>query len=133
MQLIQTRHAIKEHVETFLSQNEEIDREKLISKGFVVYVDNKITGCFILDHLSEHSYWLRQLYVIKEETMTLPLLIETILALAEEQGAREVCVNSNQKMVDIVLEALHFYPQEQPNVSKLQVRRAGIWWAYQLS
>lgn len=133
MQLLRTQSASKDQVEDFLLKNIEIDREDLISKGYIVRMDNRIIGCFILDQLKDRLYWLRQLYIMKEETMKLPLVIEAILVLAKDKEATQVFVNSHQVMLDIILNALTFYPAPYPLSDQKDIESKGKWWAYDLN
>ena len=133
MKLIRTNHAAKELVEHFLMNNPEINKATLLANGYVVKVENKIAGCFILERLEDRLYWLKQLYITKAEAVKLPLLVESILALAKEQHAEEVFVNSHQIMVDIILEALQFHPQKDLTILDKHFTSEGKWWTYRIT
>lgn len=133
MQLIRTNRASKEQLDDFLLENIDIDREHLITDGYIVSVNHRIIGCFILDELKEDLYWLRQLYIMKEEAMTLPVVIEAILNLAKDKAGTQVIVNSHQLTLDIILKALHFYPHNQQDIDFEMISAKGKWWVYHLN
>lgn len=132
MQLIRTHDASKKLVDDFLSQNVELNPVSLMNDGYIVSVEDRIAGCFILDQFNDHSYWLRQLHITKGDTMKLPVIIEAILALAGEKNANDLYVNSHHVMVDIILEALQFHSTLKPTQSKRKSESNGKWWIYRI-
>lgn len=133
MNLIRANQASKKHVAHFLETNDGIDKDALLDKGYVMVVDEKIEGCFIVEQVDGGFHWLKQLYITKSKANTLPFLLESILALAKKQEAKGVYVHSHQPTVDIILEALQFHPQkERVLVDKYPVTH-GNWWSYSVS
>lgn len=127
------KHTTYNQLEEFFSKNVNVDKNSVFQKGYVVEINNKIEGCFILDQIEANNYWLKQLYITQSEAAKLPLLLETILTLAKKQNAKSVYVHSHQPVVDILLEALQFHPQKEPLlVGKYPVGK-GNWWAYNVS
>jgi len=133
MNLIRANHVSEKRLDQFLNNNDTLDKEGLLSKGYVVEINDTIEGCFIMEPIQEGLYWLKQLYITQSEAGSLPMLLESILALAKRQHARKVYVHSHQPMVDIILEAMQFHPQqENVLVDKLQEKQ-GKWWTYNVS
>lgn len=133
MHLIATKHAPSEKLEQFLKNNEQVARESLLKNGYVVEMRGQIEGCFILEKVDEGVYWLKQLHVTKKAAPSLPVLLESILALAKEQNARSVYVHSHQPMVDVLLEALQFHPQKENRYVDNRSVEKGNWWTYNVS
>ncbi|QKY70487.1 hypothetical protein [Lentibacillus sp. CBA3610] len=133
MEIIAANHASTEKLEEFLQHNQDVERGLLLEKGYVVELKEKIEGCFVLDTVDDDIYWLKQLYVTKNAATSLPVLLETILALAKEKQAKQVFVHSHQPMVDILLEALQFYPQKENAFVSEAPDKEGNWWTYNVS
>ncbi|MEC5424455.1 hypothetical protein QGM71_13225 [Virgibacillus sp. C22-A2] len=133
MKLIPAIQATEEQINSFLKNNDNVNKHSLIEKGYVVEINQKIEGCFILEAMEEGVYWLKQLYITKSEAAKLPILLESILTLAKQQQAKLIYVHSHQPVVDILLEALQFHPQkERVFVDKYDVNE-GSWWSYSVS
>lgn len=133
MHLIRAFETSNEQLEAFLEKNKGVDKDSLLKMGYVVEIAEKIEGCFILEAVEEDVYWLKQLYITKEHTPMLPVLLEAILTLAKKQQAISVYVHSHQPVVDLLLEALQFHPQkEKVFVDKPPINK-GNWWTYSVS
>ncbi|WP_010531570.1 hypothetical protein [Lentibacillus jeotgali] len=133
MELIAANRAISEKLETFLENNKDVKRDLLLEKGYVVEFNGTIEGCFVIDSVDEDIYWLKQLYVTKSAATSLPVLLESILALAKEKQARQLFVHSHQPMVDVLLEALQFSPQKENAFVANHPDNKGNWWTYNVS
>lgn len=133
MELIAANYASQEKLNTFLEHNKDVEREQLLEKGYVVEVKETIEGCFVLDAVEVDVYWLKQLYITKNAAASLPILLESILALAKEKHAKKVFVHSHQPMVDILLEALQFQPQKENALVQAPPEKEGYWWTYNVS
>lgn len=134
MNIIPANKAQEEQLQEFFTRNENLDKDGLMEKGFVVEINSKIEGCFLLDQMDEKDvYWLKQLYITRTEANKLPVLIESILTIAKTMEAKRVYVHSHQPVVDILLEALQFHPQTDTSfVDKYPLKR-GNWWTYNVS
>lgn len=133
MQLIRAFDTSEEQLEIFLKNNRNLDKERLLEKGYAVEIKGNIEGCFILEMMEERVYWLKQLYITKTNAAHLPVLLEAILTLAKQQQAKSVHVQSHQPVVDILLEALQFHPQKEKDfVDKHKINK-GNWWSYSVS
>ncbi|MFD1036867.1 GNAT family N-acetyltransferase [Virgibacillus byunsanensis] len=133
MKLIPTEQASVEKVNVFLEKNQDINRELLFQIGYVAEVNDRISGCFMLDTMEEGVYWLKQLYITPDAATSLPALLESVLALAKQKHAKQVYVHSHQPMVDVLLEALQFHPQRSNNIVDNYPRNRGSWWMYNVS
>ncbi|TRM10785.1 GNAT family N-acetyltransferase [Lentibacillus cibarius] len=133
MEIIAANHASEEKLQRFLKDNKDVEKNLLLEKGYVVEIDDTIEGCFVLDTVEDDIYWLKQLYVTKNKAGSLPVLLETILALAKEKQAKQVYVHSHQPMVDVLLEALQFYPQKENEITDKLPKNNGNWWTYNVS
>lgn len=133
MELIAANHASEKKLERFLQHNQDVDQELLLEKGYVVELKGTIEGCFVMDLVDDDVYWLKQLYVTKNAAASLPVLLESILALAKEKQAKQVFVHSHQPMVDVLLEALQFYPQKENAFVQDAPSQEGNWWTYNVS
>ncbi|MGY0691212.1 hypothetical protein ACW2QC_00300 [Virgibacillus sp. FSP13] len=133
MNLIATKHAATEKVEQFLEKNQDVKQDALFQNGYVVEMDQQIEGCFILEQVDNGVYWLKQLHVTKQAAPSLPILLESVLALAKERNARSIYVHSHQPMVDVLLEALQFHPQEENQFVDNHPVEKGNWWTYNVS
>lgn len=134
MNIIPANEVTEEQLEEFFTRNENLDKNGIVEKGFVVEINSKIEGCFMLDQMEEKDvYWLKQLYITSSEANKLPVLIESILAIAKSKEAKRVYVHSHQPVVDILLEALQFHPQtDRKFVDKYPLKK-GNWWTYSVS
>src|SRR5699024_149681 len=91
MELIAANYASEEKLERFLENNKDVKRDILLEKGYVVELKGQIEGCFVIDTVDDDIYWLKQLYVTKNAAASLPILLESILALAKEKQAATIC------------------------------------------
>lgn len=133
MKVLPVKHATYEQLDDFLNRNATIDKPLLFDQGFVVEIDGQIEGSFILEELESGGVWLKQLYITQSHAAKLPVLLETILQIAKHQHAKAVYVHSHQPVVDILLEALHFEPEEiQFEIPEKPVT-TGNWWSYYVS
>lgn len=134
MHIIPANEASDVMLEDFFKRNENLDRNSLVEKGFVVKINSKIEGCFILDEMDEKdAYWLKQLYITRTEANKLPVLLESILTIAKSLKAKSVYVHSHQPVVDILLEALQFHPQKDASYVDKYPLKKGSWWTYNVS
>ncbi|WP_164667568.1 GNAT family N-acetyltransferase [Virgibacillus doumboii] len=135
MKLIAAKNAPVEKLKNFLESNENVDKNLLLEKGYVVEIKDTIEGCFVMDLVDNHQdkYWLKQLYITPGAAASLPVLLETILALAKEKQAKQVFVHSHQPMVDVLLEALQFHPQKNDLLEDKYPVDKGSWWTYNVS
>jgi len=122
-----------DQLEEFFSKNTNVDKNTVFQKGYVVEINHKIEGCFILERMEANNYWLKQLYITQSEAASLPFLLEAILTLAKQQNAKSVYVHSHQPVVDILLEALQFHPQKESVLVGNYPVGKGSWWAYDVS
>ncbi len=133
MKMVQARVADPKKVEHFLMNNEAINGEQLLEKGFVVEVDDAIKGCFVIEPVDQETYWLRQLYMNQEEVISLPLIIESIIQQAQARDVKKIYVNSHQQPVDDLLKSLQFYPQTAPAHVYEGIIKQGKWWVYAIN
>lgn len=133
MRLIQANKVSQELVHEFLENNQQIKIENILQSGYIVEINHKICGCFILEHIEEGLYVLQQLYITKTEAVKIPILFEGILVMAKEQKAKRVFVNSHKLMIDIILEALQFHPQKDCRFLDKYAKSDGKWWSYTVS
>lgn len=133
MHMIRAYDVSYDQLKRFLEKNKTVDKNNLFKNGYVVEIQHKIEGCFILEMMDEGEYWLKQLFITKEHAAMLPVLLEAILTLAKQQEAIVVYVHSQQPVVDLLLEALQFHPQgENAFVDKYPASK-GNWWSYDVS
>lgn len=130
MKMIEARTADREKVDLFLLNNEAINAEQLLDSGFVIEINDRIAGCYVIESVDEETDWLKQLYMNQDEIFSLPLLIETIIQRSKQRGVATIYVHSHQRVVDHLLSTLHFYPQNDPVHVHHGSKAGGTWWAY---
>lgn len=133
MKIIPVKHVEYDKLERFLDRNATLDKNLLFLNGYVVEIDGRIEGTFLLDELKPGVLWLKQLYITPKNAAKLPVLLETILQLAKHQEAKSVYVHSHQPVVDILLEALQFHPEINSDFIAEKPLPNGNWWSYQVS
>lgn len=133
MKLVAAKHAPIEKVEQFLQENQDLAQASLLNDGYMVEVEDKIEGCFKLQQLEPDVYWLKQLHVTKKAAPSLPVLLESVLAMAKKRNAKTVYVYSHQPVVDLLLDALQFYPQKNNRSVDNYAQKEGHWWMYNVS
>lgn len=133
MDIIPVQLVSEEELQEFLAKNQNVNQENLFQNGYIVKINKSIEGCFVLDTVEEDVYWLKQLYITQTKANRLPVLIETILTLAKQQQAKCVYVYSHQPGVDVLLEALQFYPEKEQVIVDNPPQKKGNWWAYHVS
>lgn len=133
MELVAAKHAPQEKVEQFFQENQDLDQASLLRDGYMVKVDDEMEGCFMLQPLESDAYWLRQLHVTKKAAPSLPVLLESVLAIAKQREAKSVYVYSHQPVVDLLLDALQFHPQEKNEFVDNGEEKEGNWWLYNVS
>jgi|GEM_PF-1221670 len=131
MKIIEASHVSKEQLEQFLENNNQIEIGSLLETGYVVECNSRIIGCFELAPIEEEAFWLKQLYIIRNEAVKLPVLLEFILIFAKQKEAKVVYAHSEQPVTDLLLESLSFSLQTNHSVQlKNAVKRKGHWWSY---
>lgn len=120
-------------LQAFLQHHPQLDRKALLESGYIIDMNDQISGCFLLQPVHGQSVWLKQLYVTPTQARALPIVIEAILALAKQMNAKHVYANSHQPVVDFLLESLQFYPQKDQLVPELAANKNGKWWSYSFS
>src|SRR5699024_716223 len=133
MNFIKAKRAPQNLLKDFLENNEEINREAIKQSGYVVMKEGQMIGCFVLRQIDSKLFWLNQLFITKQEAMNLPVLLKSILHLAERNYAKEVYVHSHQPMVDWLLQSLQFHPKEAAFDLRPLPREKGTWWSYEIS
>lgn len=133
MKIMPVKHAVYEQLEDYLERNDNINKQLLLQKGYVVEISGQIEASFILEELDADILWLKQLYITQSKAAKLPVLLETILQLARKREAKRVYVHSHQPVVDILLEALSFQPEKQNKFIDEKSLMTGSWWSYQVS
>lgn len=133
MKIMPVKHAVYEQLMDYLERNDNINKELLLQKGYVVEISGQIEASFILEELDADVLWLKQLYITQRKAAKLPVLLETILQLARKRQAKFVYVHSHQPVVDILLEALSFQPEKQNKFIAEKSLMTGSWWSYQVS
>jgi len=133
MELIKACDVAVEDLHNLVDINQLVDIEKLLESGYVMKQGNRFEGCFVLEEKDPHTIWLRQLFVMREAVTSLPVLLESILALAKTSRAEHVVILSHQGTLDTVLEALQFYPQTDTLTVDNSVENDGKWWMYKVS
>lgn len=133
VKLIRANRAEHHKIDEFLRNNQQIKKCSLIEFGYIVETNHKVTGCFTLEPVEGDIYWLKQLYITRTEAIKLPILFESILAIAVNIGAKKVFVRSHKLMLDLILESLQFQlenigPIEEPNIDDSSHK----WWSYQI-
>lgn len=133
MKLLIASDVPKDKMDEFLSTTDQVNKESLLKDGYVVEIGNEIKGCFVLSTVEDGMFWLKQLYIAKEEAQKLPVLLETIIVLAKTKEAKKVYVHSHQPVVDILLGAMQFRPDKEVSGMLKLDQRKGNWWAYEVS
>lgn len=133
MQILKVKEAKKQAVNDFLDRNDNVSKDCLLTHGYVVEMNGRIDGCFVLEPMENQAFWLKQLYITQSEARKLPVLLEGILVIARKIEAKCVYVHSHQPVVDILLEALQFKREEQIEVRKIDQHKKGNWWTYNVS
>lgn len=118
--------------QTFCKENELMNKETFPDNGYAVLSSHEMIGYFELELMEDYQYWLKQLYIIRNEAGKLPVLLEYILLLAKEKEATVIYAHSEQPVTDLLLESMCF--SLQINSNNLQKRRnSGNWWSYKVS
>lgn len=133
MKVMPVKRATYEMLEDFLARNENIKKPFFVDHGYVVEIDGKIEACFVLEEIEQGKMWLKQLYITQVHAAKLPVLLETILQIAKGKQAKVVHVHSHQPVVDILLEALKFEPEENEQGLPEKPVETGNWWSYHVS
>lgn len=134
MEFIQASQVNQEQLEHFLENNDQIEIHSLLKTGYVVQCNEKIIGCFEMQSVDNGAYWLKQLYIIRNEAVKLPILLEYILVFAKQQEAKVIYAHSEQPVTDLLLQSLRFSLQsEQSFEIKEAMKRTGHWWSYEVS
>lgn len=133
MKIIAAYRMPSEQIESFLQLADQVEKASLLQHGYVLVIDEVIKGCFIWMPVEKGIYWLKQLYIVKDAAGNLPVLLETIVQMAREKQVEKLYVQSHQPVVDILLDALQFCPQQRGIQHETQQETEGKWWAYQVS
>lgn len=130
MKFIQASKVTEQRLEEFIQHNKHIDLKALLATGYVVEHHDKIIGCFSLDEIGDDAYWLKQLYVIRQEAGKLPVIVEAILTIARNMEAKVIYAHSEQPVTDLLLESLSFSLQSKEESIAAHSSNKGHWWSY---
>jgi len=132
MKLIEAKDVPTERLEQFAKSN-RIEIDVLQQACYIVESNGKIIGFFELEQIETGGvYWLKQLYIVREQAMQLPLLLEYILQFARTKNASVIYAHSEQPVTDLLLESLRFSLKvDGLDIVKEKVDRKGHWWSYE--
>lgn len=130
LRIIKANQLPEKNIHHFIKNAEQIYIEDILRLGYMIEIDGKICGCFVLEEQTDQIYELKNFYLITTEAIKIPSLFEAMLSIAKEKSAREVYVYSQKLMTDIILESLNFYSQEDANFPKRDEENEGKWWSY---
>lgn len=133
MELIKARDVAREDLKKLVDNYESIEMERLIHSGYVMKQAGHFEGCFVLENKDQQTLWLRQMYVTKDTVISLPILLEAVLALAKERQVGHVVIHSHHTTLDTILEALQFSKQIETSGVDNLVDNPGKWWIYNVS
>lgn len=133
MKIIKASKFPEKYIHEFLKNAHQIQVENILKAGYILEVNHTISGCFILEKMTENIYELKQFYLISTEAIKIPTLFEAVLTIAKEKSAKQVFVHSHKLMTDIILKSLNFYPHETPTFVKKSAENDGKWWSYTIS
>lgn len=133
MKIIKASQLPKKMIQDFLKSAHQIKVENILQSGYMLEVGDKITGCFVLEKITDQIYELKKFYLVSTEAIKIPTLFEAILSIAQENGAEQVVVNSQKLMTDIILQSLNFYPQTNTAHLEKEGKKGGKWWSYTIS
>lgn len=132
MNVMEASQVTTYQLEQFLQHNHDIDLATLLENGFVVECSDKIIGCFSLEPIGEDSFWLKQLYVIQQEAVKLPRIVEMVLIIAEQKQAKVIYAHSEQPVTDLLLASLSFSLQSEETAAIAIDKDKGHWWTYSI-
>jgi len=133
MKIIEASQLPEKHIRNFLKNAHQIEVESILQSGYMLEVNDKISGFFVLEKVIDKAYELKKFYLVSTEAIKIPTLFEAIITIAEEKGARRVFVCSHKLMTDIILKSLNFYPQSDHTFLTNGAKHGGKWWSYTIS
>jgi len=133
MDFIHASRIKEDELSSFLTNNQQIDRLSLLHHGYVVKNGNTIIGCFQLVSIDQGIYWLKQLYIVQDEAIKLPVLLELIIIFAKQQDAKLIYAHSEQPVTDLLLQSLSFSLQTNKIEALHELHEKGQWWSYHVS
>lgn len=133
MEFIHASQVNADELTSFLTNNQQIDTMSLLQHGYVVKLGKTIIGCFQLHSIEQDVYWLKQLYIIQDEIIKLPVLLELIILFAKQHKAKLIYAHSEQPVTDLLLQSLSFSLQTNKSELLHQLHEKGQWWSYQVS
>jgi len=133
MKIVKASQLPEKNISEFLKSAHQIKVENILQSGYMLEVNDEISGCFILEKMADKIYELKKFYLISTEAIKIPTLFEEILSIAKEIGAKQVFVHSHKLMTDIILESLNFYPQADQIIINTSIKNSGKWWSYTIA
>lgn len=130
IKIFRARELSEEYVQKFLNNAPEVQIKSILETGYMLEVNNTLSGCFMMEEIGENVYELKHFYLVTTEAIKIPILFEAILTIAKQKGAQQVFVKSQKLMTDILLRSLGFYPQTDQAFLKKSTRNGGKWWLY---
>lgn len=130
LRIIEASQLPEKNVHDFLKNAHQINPASVLESGYMLEIDGKICGCFVLEEITDKTFELKKFYLISTEAIKIPILFEAILSIAKEKKAKKVYVYSQKLMTDIILESFNFYPQENSGFPKKVGENEGKWWFY---
>lgn len=114
-----------EHFETPHNFNEKT--------SYVIENQGAIISWFQLELLDDDTAWLKKLFIVQNEALKLPIVLQTIIQYVSEYELNALYVHSQQLVTDLLLSSFSFNLQSVEQLRPFQREQGGKWWYYHLA
>src|SRR5699024_2250550 len=88
--------------QTFCKDNELMNKATFPDNCYAVLSTHGMIGYLELELMEDYQYWLKRLYIIRNEAGKLPVLLEYILLLAKEKEATVIYAHSDHPVTHLL-------------------------------
>jgi len=127
--------AVKEvDLQSFIASNEDwlILHDINEPTSYVIEEAGTIISWFQIEPLTEDEVWLKKLFIVKNEALKLPAVLQTIIRFVAEKEAATIYVHSKQIVTDLLLSSFSFSLQSPEHLQAFQDMGEGNWWYAQI-
>lgn len=135
MKLIKATAVNKNDLQSFIAQHEHLAIPQNFNEktSYVIEENGSIISWFQLEFVAEKDVWLKKMFIVQNEALKLPDVLQTIIQFASESNLATISVHSKQLVTNLLLSSFSFTLLRYEQLQPFQLERQGSWWLYSLS
>jgi len=132
MKLLKATTVNKADLQSFIAQHEHMSIPRNFNEktSYVIEENGTIISWFQLELMDEKHVWLKKLFIVQNEALKLPDVLQTIIQFASENNIATISVHSKQIVTDLLLSSCEFALLPREQLQPFQLAKQGSWWLY---